>query len=119
MKKPFYIIVSLFIIIFVILSCNDDDLVVEDRITYERDILPIFLSKQASCGSAPNCHHINSTIGTTETYEGAKKMAESGRLIGSLEHRRGYRAMPTTLRRLSEGNINLVIQWIEDGILEK
>lgn len=121
MKNKLFMVCSIIIFCFVIYSCSDDDdeIVLEDRITYERDILPLFRSKEASCARSSGCHSLNSVYGTTETYEGAKKMAESGRLIGALEWRTGYVPMPNLSRPLSEGQINLVIGWINDGILEK
>ena len=103
-------------------ACKDNDPPPVDPepkpVTYEADIKEVFGNNVGRCSNS-GCHAVGSPNGVTANFEGTKAMAESGRLIGALEHEAGYSAMPKFRDKLPVSQINKVKKWIEEGLLEK
>ncbi len=80
---------------------------------FNTDIVPIL---QANCNS---CHRVGNAPGDiiTENYIGVKKIAENGKLVGSIEHASGFIPMPLGRSKLSTCDINKIKAWIEQGTL--
>lgn len=122
MKRKLFAIVFLVSVVTIFNACNDDDIMDEDKepkkVTYEGDVMEVFGNNVGRCGNA-GCHSVGSSNGVAVTYEGAKALAETGKLIGALEHEAGYSPMPKFRDKLPARHINTVKKWIEDGLLEK
>jgi hypothetical protein len=123
MKRKLLTIVLSMLSIVIFNACNDDD--IQDlkdeenkKVTYEADVMEVFGNNIGRCGNS-GCHAVGSRNGVTATYEGAKELAESGRLIGALEHQAGFSPMPKFRDKIPAKHINTVKKWIEDGLLEK
>jgi mono/diheme cytochrome c family protein len=120
MKHNFVILSMVILVGFS--SCKDEDPPQVDTkpqpVSYEADIKEVFGNNVGRCSNA-GCHAVGSPNGVTANFEGAKAMAESGRLIGALEHESGFSAMPKFRDKLPTSQINKVKKWIEDGLLEK
>jgi len=95
------------VILFFLISCsknNETDFQNTDpgncntnSMKFNTDIVPIL---QANCNS---CHTVTIAPGNiiTENYNGVKKIAENGKLVGSIEHASGFIPMPLGRAKLS------------------
>ncbi len=81
------------------------------NITYSGTINPIIIDK---CNS---CHSIAGPLGntTTEGYSNLKKLADNGKLYGSVSHSKGYVAMPNDGSNLSACQILYIKLWVNAG----
>lgn len=104
-------------------SCSNDsesDLTEMDDsdnpITYNANIRPIINSNCLGCHSDPPR---NGAPFPLATFEQVKTRAENGSLLNAISKQTGEpRAMPPS-GRLSQSTIDLIDQWIEDGLLEE
>jgi hypothetical protein len=82
------------------------------NITYSQKVNGIM---QKNCTSG--CHSGNNPSGNIDlsNYNGVKESADNGGLMGSIEHRSGYSAMPENSAKLSTCDILLVQKWIDAG----
>ncbi len=81
------------------------------NVTYTSKVEPII---RRSCYS---CHGTGIGLGGIN-LEGAtnlKTYADNGRLMGSIEHRSGYSAMPQSAPKLSDCEIRTIQAWISAG----
>lgn len=82
-------------------------------ITYTADIKPIM---ENSC---TRCHNTNNKGGYNFlTLESVKKAAESGHLLGSIKHEKGFKGMPYFAGKLDQASIDKVECWIKNGMKE-
>ena len=98
-------------------------LVAQDKISYDDHVLRIF---EQSC---LNCHNPDKTKGGLDlsNFAGAIKGGSSGKivepgdtsstLINSVKHTADPK-MPPEGEKLSEGDIDVLVKWIEGGLLE-
>lgn len=63
------------------------------------------------------CHNNATASGgySYETYAGVKAAVDVGRLLGSVRHTAGYKAMPQGGNKLSDCEIRQIEQWVEAG----
>lgn len=118
MKKYFY---SILIISTLLSSCyynNEEDLLgtsgcATSNQSYKNDIVPIL---DFSCNA---CHSSFANQGNValDTYAEVKKYAQSGALVGVMEHKSGYSPMPKNSAKLDTCNIAKVKAWIAQGTL--
>jgi cytochrome c5 len=107
--------------LFLIFGCaknNEEKLFPKDNstncdtssVSFSKDVLPIF---QNSCNS---CHSGNQPLNGMDlsSHDGAVKVANTGRLLGAINHQSGYSAMPKE-GKLSNCNINKITAWINKG----
>ena len=82
-------------------------------VKYSTVVKPIV---DANCNSA-GCHSgTNPGDGYDfTTYSGLQKAALDGTLLGSLEQRSGYSAMPKNGSKLPDCQINQIRIWVNDG----
>ncbi|NPD45450.1 MULTISPECIES: c-type cytochrome domain-containing protein [unclassified Lentimicrobium] len=82
-----------------------------NNVTYSGTVKPIM---EASCVS---CHQQSNPSGgvRVDTYEELKKVADDGRLWGSINHEGGYSAMPLGGSKLSDCSLLQIQKWIADG----
>ena len=80
------------------------------QISFNRDVAPIFKNNCESChtGSFPGGGRL------LDSYEGIKNTADSGQLLGAINHLSGYKAMPPD-RKISDCNIHKITAWINQG----
>src|ERR1700744_3748856 len=62
------------------------------NVSYDRTVSPIFIQNCALAG----CHASSSSPSgyTLDSYDGAKTLVQTGRLIGAINHASGYAQMP-------------------------
>lgn len=107
------------------LGCSNDsesDLVApptgsngNQTITYTGNIRTIINGNCVSCHANPP---VNGAPFSLTTYTQVKNVAENGSLLSAISKQTGeLRAMPPT-GRLPQSTIDLVEQWIDDGLLE-
>ena len=96
-------------------ALEDSDLSPDDclsrEVSYTVDINPIL---ELSCSS---CHNsgFNSGGVSLDSYEAVKDVADSGRLLGSIKHERGFSAMPRGAAQFDDCTISLFEDWITQG----
>jgi cytochrome c553 len=80
-------------------------------VTYTASISPILAQ------SCRGCHNAGSPAGGINLvdYAQVKRYADNGRLIGSISHAAGYRAMPLNGAKLSDCDIARFQAWINAG----
>jgi mono/diheme cytochrome c family protein len=81
-------------------------------VSYSAKVVPILTR---SCNT---CHGGAAQAGngiTLSTYAGVKKMADEGRLIGSITHDSRFSAMPKNANKLSDCNIAIIRKWVNAG----
>lgn len=114
MKNKFLLILLSITVAFQ--SCKDDNLVTYDCTglapTYTTDIKPIF---DASCAIS-GCHNASSAANgiNLSTYSGSLS-ANSTSILGSIEHKSGYRAMPESAAQLSTTSRQKIYCWVQNG----
>lgn len=117
-QKFLYSIMTLmFASLFLVASCssdNEDDLLSDcqtDNMSYAADIAPIMA---AHCNS---CHFADGGSGgiNTSSFAGLKIIAESGQLVGSVNHQSGFRPMPEGQPQLPECPRLQIASWVADG----
>ncbi len=109
-----------------LMGCSNDsesDLIDQQKddnetelVTYTNNIQSVINSNCLSCHSSPP---VNGAPFSLTTYAQVKSRAESGLLLTAISRQTGEaRAMPPT-GRLPQATIDLVEQWIADGLLEE
>ena len=88
---------------------NIDSICDPSNVSFADEVNPILSSY--GCIS---CHSGGSVI--LNTYEGVKALAENGRLLGSIKHESGYRAMPDGGGKMDSCDIATIEVWINEGI---
>jgi hypothetical protein len=80
-------------------------------VTYSQTIAPLMKSQCTSChgGSSPSAG-----IGL-DSYEKVKKVADNGKLYGSINHSPSYSPMPKGKDKLPECQIILLKKWVDNG----
>ena len=81
----------------------------EGTISFANDVTPVFQSNGCT-----GCHSGGNII--LNTYEGAKTVAENGRLVGSINHDPNYQAMPQGGGKIDTCDIRVIEAWIAQGI---
>lgn len=91
---------------------NDDE---NEFVTYNGDIRAVINNNCLGCHSSPPT---NGAPFSLTTYTQVKNTAENGSLLTAISKQTGEaRAMPPT-GRMPQATIDLVEQWIADGLLE-
>jgi mono/diheme cytochrome c family protein len=80
-------------------------------VTYSGKVLSVI---QENCYA---CHGSASTLGNVnlDGYSNLKACAESGKLLGAIEHQNGFSPMPQGGNRLSDCDIAVIKNWISNG----
>ncbi len=84
--------------------------------TYTNNVKPIL---DASCATS-GCHNATSKADGYDfsTYTNAKTHASHGHFLGSIQHLKGYEAMPKNSAKLSDADIKLISCWVQNGTPE-
>lgn len=69
---------------------------------------------QNNCNS---CHSTGIASGgiVTDNYQELKRIADNGTLIGSINHKAGFRAMPQNMPKMVSCNLQLIEKWVREG----
>lgn len=95
------------------MQCNDEIVLDTIDVSFSNDVLPLLMAK---CYGCHNEQQAGSTYLVTN-YEDVRTMAESNRLMGSLDQENGYSSMPKNGPKLSSYEIALIRNWISEGML--
>lgn len=84
------------------------------------DPAPIQYSVQVSSILQKNCyacHSTGSNLGNLllDNYTGVRNAANSGALLGAVNHKAGYSAMPQGAAKLLDCDIQALQTWLDDG----
>lgn len=81
--------------------------------TYTTDIKAILDSSCAKSG----CHDAASKQNgiNLSAYGPASSESHNDRFLGSIQHKKGYKAMPESAGKLSKDNIDLLTCWVQNG----
>ncbi len=82
-----------------------------ENMKFNTDIAPIM---QAHCNS---CHSISTASPgvNTQNYDGVKRLADNGMLVGTITHASGFAPMPQGRPKLAACDINKIKAWIAQG----
>ncbi len=110
--------------IFTFTNCTYDNLeeLLEESncpteiISYENDIIPIF---DLHCNNNI-CHGGSFPQGRIglSSYNRILEVVEDDRLLGSINHAPGFDPMPLDSNKLSDCEIFIIQQWVDQGALE-
>jgi hypothetical protein len=110
--------ISLAIIAF---GCNTNKNVecnIEENITYTSHIATIIETNCFEC-HAPDVYKKKASRNKIFDYKNLKEMAESNLLYGSINHEKGFIAMPYKKRKkIDSCDILTIKTWIESGMKE-
>ena len=113
----------LIVVAFMMVACsydNESDLVEaldqEESISYEANISSIMSSNCLGCHSNPPQ---NGAPFSLTTYDAVVSRAQNGQLLNVISKQTGEpNAMPPS-GRMAQSTIDIVAQWIEEGLLEE
>ena len=83
-------------------------------VSYNLDVLPIL---QNNCYTCHNQTLVEGGI-NLEGYTRVKAMAQSGRLVGAINHSPGFAHMPKNASKLPSCDISKISRWVEAGMPE-
>ncbi|PCJ64609.1 MAG: hypothetical protein COA58_12795 [Bacteroidetes bacterium] len=119
MSKP--IILSILVVLLFLSSCTYHNEETEYptpagcdtlNMSYTNDILPIF--KSNGCAG---CHGSSSTT-KLNSYTNTKISVDNGSLLGSINHKSGFRPMPDFSPKINQCSIDQITAWINDGAFD-
>lgn len=88
----------------------------EDVISYTDDIRAIINANCLGCHSSPP---VNGAPFPLTTYSQVAGVAESGSLLTAISRQTGETAAMPPTGRLPQATIDLIEQWIDEGLLEE
>lgn len=80
------------------------------------DVAPLLDSRCISCHSYASSSGPGGGI-LLDSYTAVKKQADSGKLLGSIQHASGYSAMPKNSGKIPACEIQKIQNWISSGAL--
>ena len=87
-----------------------------DEITYTKDVAAVIEAKCFMC-HAPDVYKKKASRNEIYDYKSLKQMAESGQLMGSITHQKGFIAMPYKKGiKIDTCSIQLIDKWIKTGM---
>jgi len=106
-------------ILFTLASCGaKDECGLPEAVTYTKDIAPVIEAKCFMC-HAPDVYKKKASRNKIFDYKSLKKMAESGQLIGSITHAKGFIAMPYKKGvKIDTCSIAIIDKWVKTGMKE-
>lgn len=84
------------------------------EMSYSNDIAPILQGN-----GCVGCHNNSLQSGgvNLEGYENVKSSAETGKLLGTINHDDGFKPMPQGMAKIENCQIEKIKAWIEQGTL--
>lgn len=94
------------------------DCEIPKALSYTKDIAPVIEAKCFMC-HAPDVYKSKASRNKIFDYKNLKKMGESGQLVGSITHAKGFIAMPyRRTTKIDTCSIALIAQWVKSGMKE-
>ncbi len=114
------LIAILFILVVMTPACSSDS---EDEVTPDCDLENVTYSETIAPIMAASCNGCHSAASPsagiiTANYEGLQVIAQSGQLVGSVNHDSGFSPMPKGQPRLDECLRKQIAAWVTDGAPE-
>ncbi|OFX58156.1 MAG: hypothetical protein A2066_02650 [Bacteroidetes bacterium GWB2_41_8] len=86
------------------------------NVTFAATVKPILQASCYACHSNANATSSGDGI-KLENYTDVQNLAKNGKLMGTVNHSKGYPAMPKGGGKLSDCEINQLQKWIDNGTL--
>ncbi len=83
------------------------------NLSYQADIAPILDRNCYSCHAA----NVNNGNVTLDSYATLQPYVRNGKLIGSIRHDSGFKAMPQNAPQIGTCDLAKIEQWVTDGAL--
>lgn len=104
---------SPFVILFILSSCSKEAITVYecpgmDTTNFVDDIFPIL---ETNC-MVSGCHY------KFNEYSSVKIYVDNKKLLGAIQHKKGYSPMPKDAAKLPEETIKLISCWVQNGAPE-
>ncbi|MEI6948552.1 c-type cytochrome domain-containing protein [Paraflavisolibacter sp. H34] len=131
MKQIFSFLLAMAVTGLVVVSCSkDDEQTVSPKppapenpdsgntcatanMKFSTDIRPILVANCFEChGNGEEEEGVN-----FDTYEGVRKVAKNGELVGTISHAPGYKKMPYKRAKLPDCEIARIKAWVDQGYL--
>jgi len=114
-------LICFFVSFQLLVSCKGESKPVCDTpkdITYTNQVAPL-IEQQCFMCHAPDVYKTKASRNKIFDYPSLKKMGESGQLIGSITHAKGFIAMPYRKgTKIDSCSIALIKQWVAQGMKE-
>lgn len=94
-------------------SCSNTATCDTINVTFSASVLPVLKTYCVGCHSAAS----PSAGIDLSTYSAVKVYVANGRLMGSITHATGYKAMPSSTSKLGACEINQIKAWVNKGTL--
>lgn len=119
-------LIAAFLLAALIASCtwnNEEDLYSDGtgancdgsaEVTFSGTVMPIISARCLSCHGATTAANMGSGV-RLDTHELVKLRAGNGSLAGVINHASGYPQMPQASAKLSDCQISLIEEWINNG----
>ncbi|UZO81070.1 hypothetical protein NBT05_01010 [Aquimarina sp. ERC-38] len=120
MKAIYKIIFSSILLILICGSCGKEQKVCStpESVTYTNDVANLVETNCFMC-HAPDVYKEKASRNKIYDYKSLKKMGESGQLIGSITHAKGFIAMPYRKnKKIDSCAIEVFKKWVETGMKE-
>ena len=117
------ILITIMTVHFILLlsACNSTpkiDCQLPKTLSYTKDIAPVIEAKCFMC-HAPDVYKKKASRNKIFDYKNLKKMGESGQLIGSITHAKGFIPMPYKKGiKIDTCAIAILSQWVNSGMKE-
>jgi len=85
-------------------------------VTYSLDVAPLFNSNCNSCHSTQSAASLGGNV-VLDNYKSVLIYANNGHLMGSLNQKQGYFAMPLGGAKLTACQLQTIQTWIDNGAL--
>ena len=110
---------SFFLLATCLISCNKKPLCdIPEEITYTNQIATLIEEKCFMC-HAEDVYKTKASRNKIFDYDNLKKMGESGQLVGSITHAKGYIPMPYRKgTKIDTCAIELIKKWVDLGMKE-
>ncbi len=117
MKKEKFIIFCLLNTLLFVVSCNTAPTCnTSESVSYTSNIAPLIEVQCFKC-HAKDVYKEKASRVKIYTYETLKKMGESGQLVGSITHAKGYIAMPYRKgSKIDSCDIETIKKWVSTGM---
>lgn len=119
MKKCFFTCALLLLVVSLFIQCKKDNVESQQQNTTNScDTTNVTYSRIASilsANSCTGCHNSGASV-PLNNYDNVKAAANSGRLLGAVEHLAGYTPMPNSSQKISECDRKTIRAWINQGV---
>ena len=117
MKNTAYLFIAIITVLYSCSSGTSCDL--PQEITYQGQVRKVIETNCFSC-HAPDVYKKKASRVKIYDYTSLKKMGESGQLVGSITHSKGFIAMPYRKgTKIDSCSIALITSWVQNGMKQE